>query len=65
MKRHADKLMLLLALLVLLAYLVSEPGRVGGAPVKPMNHAATIAPLSVDRSTKFDLLFAEPDLARP
>jgi len=64
MRRHVDKLVLL-ALLALLAFLVHEHTRLSAATAKPANHAARSAQPSLDRATKFDLLFREPELALP
>jgi hypothetical protein len=64
MKRLIDALVLL-ALVSLLGFFVQGPGRLDAAPARPMNHAARNAPLTMDRATKFDLLFTEPELARP
>jgi hypothetical protein len=64
MQRLIDALVLL-ALLVLLGFFVHGHERLDAAPARPMNHAARSTPLTLDRATKFDLLFTEPELARP
>ena len=71
MRRHFDKLALLI-LCALLAVAMHASARFGKATAKPtsqapeaVNNAARSAPLSLDRSSKFDLLFGDPDLARP
>ena len=64
MRRHVDKLVLL-ALFALLAVAVHGHTRFGAATAKPANHATKSAPSSLDRATKFDLLFGEPELALP
>jgi hypothetical protein len=65
MRRHVDKLVLL-ALFALLAFAVHEHMRSGAATAKPADHAARRAPPpSLDRATKFDLLFSAPELALP
>ena len=65
MKRHADKLVLLLALFVLIVFLAHDHARVGNTTAQPTNHVKGSALLPFDRSTKFDLLFGDPDLALP
>ena len=64
MRRHVDKLFLL-ALLVLLAFAVHGHTRFGAATAKPANQAARSAQPSLDRATKFDLLFGAPEMALP
>ena len=65
MKRHVDK-MVLVALFVLLAFfLVHDHARVGDTTVQPTNYVKGSALLPFDRSTKFDVLFGDPDLALP
>jgi hypothetical protein len=64
MRRHVDTLVLL-ALFALLAFVVHEHSRLDAATAKPADHAARAAPSSLDRATKFDLLFSKPELALP
>jgi hypothetical protein len=71
LRRHVDKLVLL-GLLTLLVGAVHGYARFGKATAKPASHAAKAvnqtgrsAPLTLDRATKFDRLFSEPDFALP
>ncbi len=64
MRRHIDKL-ILLALFALLACAVHAHTRFGAAAAKPASHAARNAQPSLDRTSKFDLLFGAPELALP
>lgn len=64
MRRHIDKF-ILLALFALLACVVHAHTRFGAATAKPASQAARSVQPSLDRATKFDLLFREPELALP
>jgi hypothetical protein len=66
MRRCMDAVVLF-ALLVLLALFVNGHTQPGAATVKSTNHRPQIAPsITVDGPpTRFDLLFREPELARP
>ena len=64
MRRLIDHL-ILLGLLILIAFLVHQPTQFADASAKPANHVTRSRPLTLDRSTKFDLLFSEPEWARP
>jgi hypothetical protein len=69
MRRHVDKLALLF-LCAVLAIAVHASARFGKATAKPTGQTSeavnnSARSLSLDRSSKFDLLFGDPDLARP
>jgi len=65
MRRHLDKLVLLV-LLALLVAAVHAHTRFGAATAKPVNSVGRGVPALTDRgATKFDLLFREAGLALP
>ena len=64
MRRHIDKL-ILLALFALFACAVHAHTRFGTAAAKPAANSARSMQPSIDRTSKFDLLYGAPDLALP